>query len=170
MPETEQKGQSPCVCLFSCSVISDSLRPHGLYVAHEVPLSMEFSRREHWSGLPFPFARGSSWLRGRTWGSVTAGRFFTVWATRERALYPPAAAECYPHWMTFVRTAGEKQSFILIASGIVLPTTPKDVSKSLRLSYSSPHEKTVSGSVNVGQAGPVPCGTMLEVEAKKKNQ
>ena len=70
--------------------------------------------------------------------------------------------------MTFVRIAREKQSFILIASGLALLTTPKDVSKSLRLSYSSPHEKTVSGSVNVGQAGPVPCGTMLEVEAKKK--
>ena len=24
-------------------------------VAHQVPLSMEFSRREYWSGLPFPF-------------------------------------------------------------------------------------------------------------------
>ena len=23
-------------------------------VAHQVPLSMEFSRREYWSGLPFP--------------------------------------------------------------------------------------------------------------------
>ena len=27
------------------------LQPH---VAHQVPLSMEFSRKEHWSGLPFP--------------------------------------------------------------------------------------------------------------------
>ena len=31
----------------SCSVISNSLRLHG-------PLSMEFSRQEYWSGLPFP--------------------------------------------------------------------------------------------------------------------
>ena len=23
-------------------------------VAHQVPLSMEFDRQEHWSGLPFP--------------------------------------------------------------------------------------------------------------------
>ena len=30
----------------SRSVVSDSLRPHGL--------SMEFSRQEYWSGLPFP--------------------------------------------------------------------------------------------------------------------
>ena len=36
------------------SVMSDSLQSHGLYVACEAPLSMEFSRREYWSGLPFP--------------------------------------------------------------------------------------------------------------------
>ena len=35
-------------------VVSDFLRPHGLYVAHQAPLSMEFSRQEHRSGLPFP--------------------------------------------------------------------------------------------------------------------
>ena len=35
----------------SCSVVSNSLWPHGLYQA---PQSMEFSRQEYWSGLPFP--------------------------------------------------------------------------------------------------------------------
>ena len=34
--------------------MSDSLRPHGLYVARQAPLSMEFSRHEYWSGFPFP--------------------------------------------------------------------------------------------------------------------
>jgi len=34
-----------CVCV-SCSVVSNSLQPHGL--------SMGFSRQEYWSGLPFP--------------------------------------------------------------------------------------------------------------------
>ena len=34
------------------SVVSDSLRPCGL--ACQAPLSMEFSRKEYWSGLPFP--------------------------------------------------------------------------------------------------------------------
>ena len=33
------------------SVVSDSLQ---LHVAHQAPLSMEFSRQEYWSGLPFP--------------------------------------------------------------------------------------------------------------------
>ena len=31
------------MCLLSHSVESDSLRPHGLYVACQAPLSMEFS-------------------------------------------------------------------------------------------------------------------------------
>ena len=33
----------------ACSVASDSLRPHG-----QAPLSMEVSRQEYWSELPFP--------------------------------------------------------------------------------------------------------------------
>ena len=33
----------------NCSVVSDSLQPHGL--------SMEFSRQEYWIGLPFPSPR-----------------------------------------------------------------------------------------------------------------
>ena len=39
-----------CVCV-SHSVMSDSLQPHGVL---QVPLSMEFSRQECWSGLLFP--------------------------------------------------------------------------------------------------------------------
>ena len=30
------------------------------YIAHQAPLSMEFSRQEHWSGLPFPSLRDLS--------------------------------------------------------------------------------------------------------------
>ena len=37
-----------------CTVVSDSLRHHGLTVDHQAPLSMEFSRQEYWSWLPFP--------------------------------------------------------------------------------------------------------------------
>ena len=44
-----------CVCVCDvCDVVSNSSSPHGLYVAHQVPLSMGFSRQEYWSGLPFP--------------------------------------------------------------------------------------------------------------------
>ena len=35
-----------------CSFVSDSAIPWT--VAHQGPLSMEFSRQEYWSGLPFP--------------------------------------------------------------------------------------------------------------------
>ena len=43
----------------SYTVAADVLSRGGLLatpwtVAHQVPLSMEFSRQEYWSGLPFP--------------------------------------------------------------------------------------------------------------------
>ena len=37
-----------------CSVVSDCIVTPWT-VAHQAPLSMEFSRPEYWSGLPFPF-------------------------------------------------------------------------------------------------------------------
>ena len=52
-------------------------------VAHQAPLSMEFSRQEYWSGLPFPSPGESSWHRDWTRVSHIAGRRFTVWATTE---------------------------------------------------------------------------------------
>ena len=36
------------------SVVSDSVQPHGLYVAHQAPLPTGFSRQEYSSGLPLP--------------------------------------------------------------------------------------------------------------------
>ena len=33
------------------------------------------------------FSRGSSWSRDWTWISCTAGRFFTIWATKEALFY-----------------------------------------------------------------------------------
>ena len=47
------------------------------------PLSMEFSRQEYWSGLPFP-SLGIFPTQGWNPVSCTAGGFFTVWATRQR--------------------------------------------------------------------------------------
>ena len=38
-----------------CASLSDvQLLATPWTVAHQAPLSMEFSRQEHWSGLPFP--------------------------------------------------------------------------------------------------------------------
>ena len=55
----------------------------GRTVAYQVPPSMEFSRQEYWSGLPFPSPGESSWPRNRTQVSCIPGRRFTIWATRE---------------------------------------------------------------------------------------
>ena len=49
-------------------------------IAHQ---SMGFSRQEYWSGLPFPSPGESSQSRDWIWVSHIAGRFFTIWATRE---------------------------------------------------------------------------------------
>ena len=65
----------------SRSVVSDSLRPHGLYVAPQAHLSMvQASILEE---VAMPFSRGSSQPRVWTQVSHTAGRFFINWATRE---------------------------------------------------------------------------------------
>ena len=42
-----------CVCVLSCSLVSDSLGPPWT-VACQAHLCMGFSRQEYWSGLPFP--------------------------------------------------------------------------------------------------------------------
>ena len=75
--------EAPAItCVLSRSVVSNSLWPHGLYVARQVPLSMGFSRQEYWSGLPFS-SPGDLPTQGSNLVSHTAGRFFTIWATRE---------------------------------------------------------------------------------------
>ena len=43
-------------------------------VACRAPLSVGFPRQEYWSGLTFPFSRGSSCPREQTWVSHVAGR------------------------------------------------------------------------------------------------
>ena len=51
MTDTGLKSQK-YLFSFSHSVVSDSVTPRT--VACEASLSMEFSRQEYWSGLPFP--------------------------------------------------------------------------------------------------------------------
>ena len=54
----------------SCTVVSNSLQPHGTVVC-QASLPMGFSRQEYWSGLLFP-SPGD-----RTRVSCIAGKFFT---------------------------------------------------------------------------------------------
>ena len=64
----------------SRSVLSGSLRPHGLYSPWNSP------GRNTGVGS-FPFSRESSQPRDRTQVSHIAGGFFTSWATREAQEY-----------------------------------------------------------------------------------
>ena len=68
-----------CIESESHSVLSNSLVPWT--VAHQGPLSMEFSRVLEWVAISF--SRTCSWPRDWTRVSCLAGRFFTIWATRE---------------------------------------------------------------------------------------
>ena len=104
------------VLTVSRSVMSDSLQPQWT-IAHQAPLSMDFSRQEYWSGLPFfsPRDLPDPGIEPRfpalqvdicvcVWRGAglnfslllifklkdncftkfcCAGRFFTIWATRE---------------------------------------------------------------------------------------
>ena len=65
-----------CECLLSCSVVSDSLRPHGQ--ARQAPLSMGFSRQHYWSGLPFPPPRDLPDPGIKPESPAFAGGFFTT--------------------------------------------------------------------------------------------
>ena len=48
----ESSSNGVCVCVFVLSC--DRLFANPWTVAHQVPLSMGFSRQEYWNGLPFP--------------------------------------------------------------------------------------------------------------------
>ena len=73
--ETKEKpSKKQYVCLFSRA---------GFFatpwtVAHQVPLSMEFSRQEYWSRLPFPYSRGSFRPRDQPMSPALADGFFTT--------------------------------------------------------------------------------------------
>ena len=72
-------------CGYACSVVSDSLQPHGLY---SLPGSYVHgilpTRTLEW--IAIPFSRESSRPKDRTRVSCIPCRFFTVWATREAQL------------------------------------------------------------------------------------
>ena len=55
-------------------------------VARQAPLSMGFPRQEYWSGVPFPYSRGSFWPRDQTWGSWIGRWILYYWAIRETHL------------------------------------------------------------------------------------
>ena len=75
----QQKSES-----VSCSVLSDSLQPHGLGLKPARLLCPWDSSGMNTGVGSIPFSRGSSWPMDCTQISHIAGRFFfTIWATRE---------------------------------------------------------------------------------------
>ena len=74
-----------CVCVRACLVVSNSLHPHGLEPVRLL-LSMEFSRQEYWSGLPFPppgDLPNPAMEHGSLASPALVGRFFTASAIWE---------------------------------------------------------------------------------------
>ena len=69
-----------CALRVSCSVVSNSLRPHGLQPGSSVHGILQ-TRILEWVAIPF--LRGSSQPRDQSQVSRIAGRFFTRWVTRE---------------------------------------------------------------------------------------
>ena len=62
-----------CLVTKSCLTL---LWPHGL--VHQAPPPMEFSRREYWSGLPFPSARDLPNAGMKPASPELASRFFST--------------------------------------------------------------------------------------------
>ena len=73
------------MCVLSCSVISNSLQPHGLYLPGFFVHGISQVRMQEWAAISY--SRGSSWPSNQTNVSCIAGGFFTAWATREGFLY-----------------------------------------------------------------------------------
>ena len=72
-----------CVCAQSCPALCNPIdcNPPDSSV-HRIPQA----RILEWVAIPF--STGSLWPRDQTWVSCIAGRFFTVWTTREASRLP----------------------------------------------------------------------------------
>ena len=68
----------------SCSVMSDSLQPHGLQPAMLLCPWDSLGQNMQWVAIPF--SRGSSHPWVQTWISCVAGGFFIDQASREVAM------------------------------------------------------------------------------------
>ena len=80
-----------CVCARACTHMLSCVRLFVIpwTVAHQAPLSMGFSRQEHWSRFPFPSPGDLPKPRTETSlaSPALADGFFTSWATQEDLSY-----------------------------------------------------------------------------------
>ena len=74
-----------CVCVCVCVLVTQSCPTLCDPLGYSSPGSSDHSISliKYWSGLPFPSPGDLPYPGNRTQVSCTAGRFFTIWATRE---------------------------------------------------------------------------------------
>ena len=82
----------------SCSGVSDSVTPWACNPPSSSVRGILQARILEWAAISF--SSGSSQCKDRTLVSCIAGKFFTVWATRE-ALYPSWYYALVKIWMVF---------------------------------------------------------------------
>ena len=131
-----------CVCELSCSVVSDAFVSPWT-IARQAPLSMEFSRQESWSGLPFPPPGDppdpSFPFSPHHWG----GFLWQVWCLILRS---SCEARTHKHsWDCTVLTALYHPHLHLV----LLLWTPVHVSTYGSTSFLKMHNKPVCGCVKI---------------------
>ena len=76
-------------------------------IASQAPLSMEFSRQEHWNGLPFSTPRGSSQPRGQTFCLL----HILHWQADSLLSSPPGIAASGPDHVTSIKRKEQKIAY-----------------------------------------------------------
>ena len=78
------RAEGVCVCVCVCVHVLSCVQPFAgpWTIAHQAPLSMEFSRQEYWSGLPGSAPRNLPNPGIKPMSPAMAGRFVTTSATK----------------------------------------------------------------------------------------
>ena len=112
------------LCLVA-QVVSNSLRPHELYVTCKAPLSMGILQAKILEWVAIPSSRGFSQPRDQAQVSRLVGGFFAIWTTREarrqegKAFYPKPCMSFQPSGQAapFNEEQLSQQQPTLLASG-----------------------------------------------------
>ena len=96
----------------SRSVVSDSLRLMDCSPPVSSVNGILQARILQWVAIPI--SRGSSWSRDQTCISCIAGRFFTIWATREALLLSVVMSSSHSMWHLLIPLSVWLAIFILL--------------------------------------------------------
>ena len=108
--QTMKMGGKICLVAKSCPTL---LRPHGLYVACQAPLSMGLPWQEYWSGLLFPSPGDLPDPALKPMSQVLAAGFFTIESPgkpgREKYIwfYP---SPFFPHYTHTKKTENQRSA------------------------------------------------------------